>query len=299
MRKSLFLNGLVLSSLVSISFSAPIASDSLATTVLIRCDDIGMCHTVNVAAKQVLDKGFPVSMSIMFACPWYQEAVDLLKQYKNVSVGVHLTLNAEWKNYRWGPVSGRSAVPSLVDSLGYFFPSRATFFAHRPTMEDVEKELRAQLERATHSGLRIDYIDYHMGTAVDRPELRSLLERLAKEYGVAISRYFGEEDVDGVYSAPPANKLDTLLEKTRKLTPGKIKLMVFHVGLQSSEMDALLDLNVFGPANMSKHREGELRALTSGEFMRLIQSKQVHLTTYHELVEHVGLQAMKRPVVKD
>ena len=285
--------------IVNISVAAPVGSDSTATTVLIRCDDIGMCHTVNTATKQVLDQGFPVSMSIMFACPWYQEAVDLLKQYTNVSVGVHLTLNAEWKNYRWGPVSGRSAVPSLVDSLGFFFPSRATFFAHRPILAEVEKELRAQIDRAVHSGLHIDYVDYHMGTAVDKPELRALLENLAREYGVAISRYFGEEDVNGVYNAPPSGKLDTLLERTRKLPSGKINLMVFHVGLQSPEMDALLDLNVFGPPDMSKHREGELRALTSGEFMKLIRAKEVHLTTYHELVEQVGLKGMKRPIVKD
>ena len=299
MRKPILLSLFLLLLVACTSFSAPCASDSTATTLLIRCDDIGMCHAVDMAAKQVLDQGFPVSMSVMFVCPWYQEAVDILKQYRNVSVGVHLTLNAEWKNYRWGPVSGRSAVPSLVDSLGFFFPSRSAFFAHKPTLSDVEKELRAQLDRALHSGLHIDYIDYHMGTAVDKPELRALVENLAKEYGVGISRYFGEEDVNGVYGAPPASKLDTLLDRTRQLPSGKINLMVFHVGLQGPEMDALLDLNVFGPPDMSKHREGELRALTAVDFMKLIRARKVHLTTYHELVEEVGLKGMKRPPVKD
>ena len=299
MRKMIAAYLLLVPLIFSFAVAAPSVEDSSVTTVLIRCDDIGMCHAVNMAAKQVLDQGFPISMSVMFACPWYQEAVDLLKHYGNVSVGVHLTLNAEWKNYRWGPVSGRSAVPSLVDSLGFFFPSRAAFFAHKPTLEDVEKELRAQIERAIHSGLRIDYVDYHMGTAVDRPELRALLERLAKEYHVAISRYFGEEDVEGVYAAPPATKLDTLLDRTRKLTSGKIDLMVFHVGLQTPEMDALIDMNVFGPPEMSKHREGELHALTSGEFMKLIRANKIHLTTYRELVEKVGLRGMRRPLVKD
>jgi hypothetical protein len=75
--------------------------------------------------------------------------------------------------------------------------------------------------------------------------------------------------------------------------------MVFHVGLQGPEMDALLDFNIFGPAEMSKHREGELRALTSGAFMKLIRSREIHLTTYGELKEQLGLQAMKRPTLKD
>src|ERR1700759_612144 len=88
--------------------------------LLIRLDDIGMNHSVNMAAKAVAETGMPVSVSLQFACPWYQEAVDILKKYPNVCVGVHLTLTNEWKDYRWGPVLGPSVVPSLVDSLGYF-----------------------------------------------------------------------------------------------------------------------------------------------------------------------------------
>lgn len=268
-------------------------------TVLIRCDDIGMCHTVNMAIKRVFEAGVPVSVSVMFACPWYQEAVDLIKHYPNVSVGVHLTLNAEWKNYRWGPISGRSAVPSLVDSLGYFFPSRASFFANHPKLNEIETELRAQIERALHSGLHIDYVDYHMGTVVDRPEQRALLESLAREYGLAISRYFGEVDVPGVYQAPILSKLDTLLTHTESMGDGPVQLMVFHVGLQSPEMDALEDLNTFGPRDMSKHRQSEFNALTSPLFRYLLQKKHARMITYRELVREKGLDSMRRPVEKD
>ena len=116
--------------------------------VLIRCDDIGMCHSVNMAAKEVLETGIPVSMSVMVPCPWFSEAAELLKKYKNVSVGIHLTLNSEWKQYRWGPAAGKQAVPSLVDSLGYFFPSRALLFGNDPKLAEIETELRAQVERA-------------------------------------------------------------------------------------------------------------------------------------------------------
>src|ERR1700744_2673296 len=70
--------------------------------LLIRLDDIGMNHSVNMAAKAVAETGMPVSVSLQFACPWYQEAVEILKKYPNVTIGVHLTLTNEWKNYRWG-----------------------------------------------------------------------------------------------------------------------------------------------------------------------------------------------------
>jgi chitin disaccharide deacetylase len=264
-------------------------------TILIRCDDIGMCHTVNLAFKQVLETGLPVSASVMVVCPWYQEAVDILKQHPEVAVGVHLTLNAEWKNYRWGPVAGWKSVPTLTDSLGYFFPSRALFFAHDPSLPEVERELRAQLDRAFASGLHIDYVDYHMGTAVDRLEMRELVERLAKEYRVGISRYFGEQDVGGVYSAPIEAKTDTLLERLPGLTPGAVHLMVFHIGLDTPEMEALVDLNPFGLSNVGKQRQAELGALTSPEFRRTLEARNICATTYRGLVQMVGIDRMHRP----
>ena len=63
------------------------AQDSVA--VLIRCDDIGMSRSVNMAAKKVLETGLPVSMSVMVPCPWFDDAVALLKQYPQ-QVGQHL-----------------------------------------------------------------------------------------------------------------------------------------------------------------------------------------------------------------
>jgi len=266
------------------------------TAMLIRCDDAGMCHAVNMAIREVLGTGLPVSVSVMFACPWYQEAVEILKARPDVSVGVHLTLNAEWKAYRWGPVAGRGAVPSLVDSEGLFFPSRAEFFAHRPDTAEVERELRAQIERARRSGLRIDYVDYHMGTAVSTPELRTIVERLAHEYGFGISRYFREEELQGWYGAAPEAKKDSLLHLAAAASGGPVRLLVFHTGLQSPEMDALIDLNPFGPKEMSRHRQAELRALTSAEFRTLLRDHDVHLVTYRDLVREEGLGGMKAPL---
>ena len=91
--------------------------------MLFRLDDIGMNHSVNLALEEVAKTGMPFSVSVLFACPWYQEAVEILKKYPQVTVGVHLALNSEWRGYRWGPVLGKGGVPSLVDSVGYFLPS--------------------------------------------------------------------------------------------------------------------------------------------------------------------------------
>ena len=263
--------------------------------LLIRCDDIGMCHSVNLAVENVIKTGIPFSASVMFVCPWYQEAVDILKDHPQVTVGIHLTLNAEWKNYRWGPVSGKSAVPSLVDSLGYFFPSRAAFEANHPKLEEIEKELRAQIERAIHSGLNIKYVDYHMSTAVDKPEYRAILEKLANEYHLGISRYFGEQDIPNMYFDPIESKADSLYKTLSNINSNQVNLLVCHIGVDNPELQAMTDLNPFGPKEMSKNRQAELSAIISPKFLDAVKVNHIMLINYAQLISKVGLQNMKQP----
>ena len=263
--------------------------------VLIRCDDIGMCHAVNMAAKEVLETGIPVSMSVMVPCPWFAEAAELLKKYINVSIGIHLTLNSEWKQYRWGPVSGSKAVPTLVDSLGLFFPSRSALFGNNPKLSEIESELRAQIEKALHAGLKLDYLDYHMGAAVQTLETRMIVEKLAAEYKLGISRYYDEVGIEGWYFASPANKTDSMMLKLRTLQPGGTKLFVVHVGLDTPEMNAMEDANLWGPKDMSKHRNGELNALINPQFQQLLHDDKYRLVNYGMMNKEKGIGAMKRP----
>ena len=275
--------------------SAPRAATTEPTYLLIRSDDAGMSHSVNMALERLIESGLPVSISVMFPTPWYQETVEILKPHPSVSVGIHLTLNSEWKNYRWGPVLGRVAVPSLVDGEGYFFSAADTLYRNSPKLDEVERELRAQIERAVRSGLRIDYVDYHMGTVMGHPEFRAITERLAREYSLGMSGYFGETSHDPQYAAPPSAKLDSLLVMVDRLQPG-VNLVVTHVGIDDAELGALLDMNTSFPLpDMSKNRQGELDALTSQRFSAALKARNVQLLTYRQLIQMHGLQAMRRP----
>lgn len=265
--------------------------------LLIRCDDIGMCHSVNLAAAEVIKTGIPFSASVMVNCPWYQEGIDILKYHPQVSVGIHLTLNAEWKNYRWGPVTGQNSVKSLVDSCGFFFPSRDALYKNYPKLEDIETELRAQIERALLTGLNIDYVDYHMGTAVDKPEYRAIVEKLAKEYKLGISRYFGEIDSESMYDDPIEYKADSLVKYLSGLDSEKPNLLVCHIGQDTPEMQAMIDLNSFGLEFMSRHREAELKALISEKIQSVLKSGKFKLITYGDLITSKGLDSMKNPEV--
>src|SRR3954447_2004960 len=186
-----------------------------APEVLFRLDDIGMNHSVNLAVEQVAKTGMPFSVSVLFVCPWYQEAVEILRKNPQITVGVHLALNSEWRNYRWGPVLGKGGVPSLVDSVGYLLPSTDAFLARKYDLGEVERELNAQVERALASGLKISYVDAHMGMAWATPQLREVTERVAKKYGLGISTYFGESYFT-LWGEPVTAKKSVLLEHLAK-----------------------------------------------------------------------------------
>jgi predicted glycoside hydrolase/deacetylase ChbG (UPF0249 family) len=255
------------------------AATSEQVYLIIRSDDAGMSHSVNIALEKLIASGLPVSVSVMFPTPWYQETVEILKRHPSVAVGIHLTLNSEWKNYRWGPVLGRTAVPTLVDADGYFFPSADALYKNKPDLREVEKELRAQIDRALKSGLKIDYVDYHMGTVVSYPEFRDLTERLAREFGLGMSQYFGEARHDPQYWAAPREKADSLVAMVNRLQPG-FSVVVTHVGIDDSELGSLLDMNTSNPLpEMSKNRQGELDALTSKRFRDALNARIVQLLT--------------------
>ena len=273
---------------------SPTASEPVS--LIIRTDDAGMSHSVNMALQRLIESGLPVSVSVMFACPWYQETVEILKRHPAVSVGIHLTLNSEWKNYRWGPVLGREAVPTLVDADGYFFQSSEALYKNHPAVPEIERELRAQIQRALKSGLKIDYVDYHMGTAVRYPEFRELTERLVREFGLGMSGYFGETMDNPQYWAAPPNKADSLVAFVDRLRPG-LNVVVTHVGIDDAELGALLDMNTDQPLpDMSKNRQGELDAVTSTRFAASLKARHVVLLTYRDVIAKEGLQSMRRPV---
>ena len=274
------------------------AQDRPRPELLIRIDDIGMNHSVNMALQRLADTKMPLSASVLFVCPWYQEAVDILRKNPQISVGVHLALNSEWKWYRWGPVLGKEAVPSLVDTVGYFFASSDEFLAHKYDLGEVERELSAQVERALRSGLKIDYVDYHMGTAAGAPELLAVAERVAAKYQLGVSPYFGEAEYS-MFDVPIARKQAEFRAYIDSLTPGPVRLAVIHVAQATPEIQALVDMNnatqntATGDPLMSQHRQAELDMLL--QFARGPQLRKVALVNYAAVIARLGLASMKRP----
>lgn len=167
--------------LLSLLSSRSLAVDSESKKLIVHIDDAGMCHAANVATIQALESGAATSASIMMTCSWAKEFTDYARQHPQYCYGVHLTLNSEWSGYRWGPVAGRDKVPSLVDPDGYLWKG-VTQVAEHAKANEVEIELRAQIELAKQQGVQISHLDTHMGAVMSRLDIVDVYIKLAMEY---------------------------------------------------------------------------------------------------------------------
>lgn len=154
--------------------------------VIINADDFGMCHSHNVATKELFQCGGISSSTIMAPCSWCKEAVAFAVEHPEYAIGVHLTTTSEWKNYRWGPVSAENS-DSLRDQEGYFFHESDEFEKHASD-EQIAVECKAQIEKLKSLGLNPSHLDNHMGSlyGIETGRL-SLLQQtvdLAGEYGL-------------------------------------------------------------------------------------------------------------------
>ena len=115
----------------------------------------------------------------MVPCPWARDAAAM---YRGEDVGVHLTLNAEWSNYRWGPITHS---PSLLDGDGGF-PRTVDDVWDHADLDEVRKECRAQVERAIYWGFDVSHLDSHMGTLQLRPAFFDVYLETAVDFGLPL-----------------------------------------------------------------------------------------------------------------
>jgi len=158
------------------TFAEKLGYPKNAKVLILHIDDVGMSYDSNLGAIKAMEEGVANSLSMMMPCPWIPGFFKYLETHPETDAGLHLTLTSEWKDYRWGPLMGKPAVPGLVDKQGALWPS-VLATARNASADEIEKEIRAQLERSRTMGWEPTHLDSHMGTVFARQDF---LERYLK-----------------------------------------------------------------------------------------------------------------------
>lgn len=270
-----------------VSVNAALQAQS-GVRLIVRSDDIGFCHSANVACMAVFEKGISRSVEIMAPTPWFAEAVKLLKANPTYDVGVHLVLTSEWENLRWRPLTH---APSLVDADGYFpqfvwqnktLPDSDYLLKHNLNMAEVEAELRAQIELVRRHLPWVSHLSAHMGCNHATPALRALVDRLAAEYKLPIELPVKTTAVRGFSGADklPEQKEKDLIEILKNLPDGT-HYLIEHPGYAAGDMETVGHV---GYERVALDREGVTRALTSKAVRQVIRERKIQLLSIGDVL---------------
>jgi len=261
-----------------------------ARLLIINADDFGMCHAINEAIFRALKKGVLRSTTLMVPCPWTLHAMRFLEEHPEIPFGIHLTVISDWIDYRWGPVTSREKVPSLIDKAGYFYN-----FEHMPEflaqvrLDQLEMEFRGQIEAVLAAGLQPTHLDWHALRIGGRADIFDVMLRLAREYGLALrvmgralieklqSQGFPTNDYDFLdsYLLDPLDKSARYDQMLRELPTGLSEWAV-HPGLDNAELLAI-------EADGKHVRQTDFDFLMSQEAQDIVKEEGIILVDYRAL----------------
>jgi predicted glycoside hydrolase/deacetylase ChbG (UPF0249 family) len=264
--------------------------------LIIHADDLAVAHSEDSASFDALDKHAVTSASIMVPCPWLSEVAAYAKAHPDADLGLHLTLTSEWKTYRWGPVASTNTVPSLLDPSGYLWADSEPAAQHIKA-DEVEREIRAQIERANALGIHPTHLDSHMGVLFSRPDLFAIYVKVAREYKLPFLAFIGPNtpaqlssvlsDKDVLLNAVviadpsvrPADWKTFYTNAIKNLKPGLTEIIV-HLGHDDAELQAV---TVDHPDYGAAWRQRDYDAVTSTEFKKVIEENHVVLIRWKDL----------------
>ncbi|MCX5644894.1 MAG: polysaccharide deacetylase family protein [Phycisphaerae bacterium] len=275
-----------------------------AKVVIFHVDDAGMSYDSDRGAIQALEEGVATSTSVMMPCPWVPHIAAYLKDHPQTDAGLHLTLTSEWDNYRWGPVVGQPVAPGLVDPQGYLWQTVQDVLNHA-TVEEFEKEIRAQIDKARAVGITPTHLDSHMGTCFYEPFIESYvkvgiekkipvlmigghMQYAGPEVGrlALLLRAMGERIwkaglpvIDDVVTQPTnapqyEQKKQQLLRLLTDMKPGITEIIVHCTA--PTEVFARI-------SSSGKARAAELRLMLDPDLRSFLKKEGIVLTTWREL----------------
>ena len=161
----------------------------MAKYLIVNADDYGMCNAANEAVEELFLGGWLKSSTIMMPCPGAEHAVEFSKAHPEYAIGIHTTLTSEWGKYRWKPLTNGK---TLLDEEGFMW-HESDMVEKNASYEDIEKEVRAQIDLAHRMCMKPSHVDNHMGSLyghyTGRLGLSKLALKICGSYGYAYRLY--------------------------------------------------------------------------------------------------------------
>lgn len=247
------------------------------TKLIINADDFGYSKGVNLGIIEAVQNGVVSSATLMTNMPGAAHAAALALENPDLGVGIHLVLDCG------RPVN--HDVPSLVDEEGFFLKTEKMIqFA---SLEDVEKELKSQIEKFHSFGLNPTHLDSHHHVH-GHEKIYPIVERLAQHYQLPIRKV----------SADPSHSSNVKLKTTELFIHefyGDVLSVPFFINLlkKCSSYDtaelmchpAYIDEPLLTGSSYSLQRVRELTILCDPELRKVIEDKNIKLVTYEEITD--------------
>ncbi len=153
--------------------------------LIVSADDFGLTKGINQAIINAYNQGILTSTSFLINGFARDEAIELIKSYKNIDVGLHLTITQGL------PLLKPEYISSIIKNGTFFYPNYKKLFLKmllkKVNIKDIEKEFRKQLDFAFNAGLNISHIDTHQHIH-PHPSILNLIIKLAIEYNIKAVR---------------------------------------------------------------------------------------------------------------
>ena len=276
---------LIVTMLLSVIVLQPVPEIRL----IVKGDDMGAAHGINTATIDAFKNGVLTTTNVIVPGPWFPEAARLLKENPGLDVGVHLALTSEWDNIKWRPLT---SAPSIADDDGYLLPMVQPRAGAAPgrslkerklSLEEIERELRAQLTLAKRHIPQVTYTWNHMGFTSLGTDVATLVARLSKEYGLVVPSDLGVQSIGRVYDGRDSGsvKADKLAARLETLGPG-LWLHIDHASTDDAEMRAI---GHAGYEWVAADRAAVFAAWSSPKVREVITRRGIKLTNYRELAK--------------
>ncbi len=284
--------------------------------LIVNADDFGFTRGVNEGIIRAHREGILTSATLMATAPAFDDAVERALANPKLGIGCHLVLTGGTA------VTPPEQIPTLADRNGVLPRSLAALVVKlssgRIRIAEIEKELRAQIEKIRGAGIRATHLDTHKHTHA-HPIVMGALARVARELGITRVRKPVEDLRDSWRSTRGAGSgsakrlaeaaavcavgplFDAIAKNYGLRSPDHFLGLAMTGRLGTANLCRLIDTVAEGRTEIMTHpgvydaelsetgsglqreRQTELDALLSSEARKAIESHGIKLITYRDL----------------